>query len=397
MSVFLCAPGPNAPEAKRTVRILSFYFLYSFMILMLWRFQQIVAVVTQGLDVPSREQDEGQARINFFTEAGAKFFRMRQNALREAIWQKTATSKQQREERKGDLSRSAIFAVFGDLIFGDSRLHPDEAESPLQTFDSNFNFLYGFGHVSGDLKHVASKVDPVRGKLNDKSTKVFGLTWNGNLYTEKVTQTADGQISRTVPKVSLLETDHAEWLERIWEDPQFLREGFETEEEWKTVLLFQAYDRYLFFSGFVAEYSKFSENMNNERLGEKRKAVMEEEVSKIKKQKQQPAPPSFASSSSSSEQPSSSSKGVPAGEEASPLFLPQASPLASILSPLLTPASMDWMAKNPEGTKTVASFLGTVLSPLLPQAGAPELAPLPESQSHRGRLPHRGQRQPSPL
>uniref|UniRef100_A0A0G4H698 Uncharacterized protein n=1 Tax=Chromera velia CCMP2878 TaxID=1169474 RepID=A0A0G4H698_9ALVE len=322
------------------------------MILMLWRFQQIVAVVTQGLDVPLREQDEGQACINFFTEAGAKFFRMRQNALREAILQKTATSKQQREERKGDLSRSAIFAMFKDVIFGDSRLYPDEAESPLQTFDSNFNFLYGFGHVSGNLKHIASKVDPVKGKLNNKSTKMFGLTWNGNLYTEKVMQTIDRQ-----------------------------REGFETEEEWKTVFLFQAYDRYLFFSGFVAEYSKFSKNMNNERLGEKRKAVMEEEVSKIKKQKQQPAPPSVASFSfSSSKQPSSSSKGVPAGEEASPLFLPQASPLASILSPLLTPASMDWMTKNPEGIKTVASFLGTVLSPLLPQAGAPELASLPESQ-----------------
>uniref|UniRef100_A0A0G4F0P5 Uncharacterized protein n=1 Tax=Chromera velia CCMP2878 TaxID=1169474 RepID=A0A0G4F0P5_9ALVE len=119
--------------------------------------------------------------------------------------------------------------------------------------------------------------------------------------------------------------------------------------------------------------------MNNKRLGEKRKAVMEEEVSKIKKQKQQPAPPSVASSSFSSEQPSSSSKDVPVGEEASPLFFPQASPLASILSPLLT-LYMDWMAKNPEGTKTVASFLGTVLSLLLPQAGAPELAPLPESQ-----------------
>uniref|UniRef100_A0A0G4F096 Protein kinase domain-containing protein n=1 Tax=Chromera velia CCMP2878 TaxID=1169474 RepID=A0A0G4F096_9ALVE len=125
-------------------------------------------------------------------EAGAKFFHMRENALREAILQKTATSKQQRKERKGDLNRSAIFAVFEDLIFGDSRLYPNEAESPLQTFDSNFNFLYGFGHVSGDLKHVASKVDPVRGKLNDKSTKVFGLTWNGNLYTEKVMQTTDG-------------------------------------------------------------------------------------------------------------------------------------------------------------------------------------------------------------
>uniref|UniRef100_A0A0G4G5J8 Uncharacterized protein n=1 Tax=Chromera velia CCMP2878 TaxID=1169474 RepID=A0A0G4G5J8_9ALVE len=124
--------------------------------------------------------------------------------------------------------------------------------------------------------------------------------------------------------------------------------------------------------------------MNNERLEEKQKVVMGEEVSKIKKQKQQPAPPSVASSSSSSEQPSSSSKGIPAGEEASLLFLPQASPLASILSPLLTLASIDWMAKNPEGTKTVASFLGTVLSSLLPQAspqaGTPELAPLPESQ-----------------